>query len=181
MPTPLPPRALVLLSTLLTIAGMFSAEGEEVSLARSVNPGDCQNAVELWLLEVEKVMQISIKTEIQASMEAYVQKVREVWILEWPGQVVLCVSQLYWTQDVEEALTQVWTAPLATAAVPSSDPPLPISRRETPPRLGLGPVEWSSRPLHERTCPGEVALDALIPKILFSFFAEFMVRVNSGG
>ena len=37
-------------------------------------------------------------------VKAYTQEQREQWVQNWPGQVVLCVSQIYWTSHVHEAL-----------------------------------------------------------------------------
>lgn len=31
---------------------------------------------------------------------------RDQWVLQWPGQVVICVSSIFWTQEVSAALEE---------------------------------------------------------------------------
>ena len=38
-------------------------------------------------------------------LQAYDSELRDLWVLDWPGQVVLCVSQIFWTFEVTEAIT----------------------------------------------------------------------------
>ena len=39
------------------------------------------------------------------NIEAYhTEESREAWILNWPGQMVLCGSQYHWTMEVEAAI-----------------------------------------------------------------------------
>lgn len=39
----------------------------------------------------------------QDSVIAYFTANREEWILSWPGQIVLCASQIHWTSEVCES------------------------------------------------------------------------------
>lgn len=36
--------------------------------------------------------------------QAYAVDPRIQWVREWPGQVVICVNQIYWTAEVHEAI-----------------------------------------------------------------------------
>jgi len=63
-----------------------------------------QGMVEKWLLEVEETMVMSIRDVIRQSVNAYAVTQRKQWVIEWPGQVAICVSCIYWTGEVTEAM-----------------------------------------------------------------------------
>ncbi|KAJ3194173.1 Dynein heavy chain 3, axonemal [Irineochytrium annulatum] len=86
------------------IIAMCSSENERVRLKEVIEPAAAKGAVEKWLLQVEKVMQSSVHLQISNALKAYSESPREKWVLEWPGQVVLCVSQIFWTKEVTEAI-----------------------------------------------------------------------------
>ena len=60
--------------------------------------------VEKWLLQVEDVMINSVRKVSGESVEGYKTTSRDRWVMEWPGQIVICVSSIYWTADVERAM-----------------------------------------------------------------------------
>jgi hypothetical protein len=39
-------------------------------------------------------------------LTAYKNSLRTDWVQVWPGQVVLCGSSVYWTEQVEDAITR---------------------------------------------------------------------------
>ncbi|XP_063405511.1 dynein axonemal heavy chain 12-like isoform X3 [Mytilus trossulus] len=88
----------------LDIHAMFSSEGEKITFSQVISTSDARGAVEKWLLQVQDVMLMSIKDVCAKAMEAYAIDPRIDWVREWPGQVVLCVSQAYWTREVHEAI-----------------------------------------------------------------------------
>ncbi|XP_050464456.1 dynein axonemal heavy chain 12-like [Cataglyphis hispanica] len=53
---------------------------------------------------VEKQMVRSVREEIYLSYLDYEINERIAWVLIWPGMVVLCVSQIYWTLEVQNCL-----------------------------------------------------------------------------
>ncbi|NXL48091.1 DYH7 protein, partial [Podilymbus podiceps] len=88
----------------LDIKAMYSSEGERVELISTISTSEARGAVEKWLIQVEDTMLKSIHDIIARSRMAYLETERKKWVLEWPGQVVLCVSQMFWTSEVHEAL-----------------------------------------------------------------------------
>nr|CAH7749861.1 unnamed protein product [Callosobruchus chinensis] len=88
----------------LEILAMFSMENEKVNLKSKVNTKDAGGSVEKWLVQVEEQMVISVKDQILRSFKSYLILPRTVWVQKWPGQVVLCVSQMHWTFNVHRAL-----------------------------------------------------------------------------
>ena len=55
-------------------------------------------------VQVEAGMAESIKESCKLGVAAYAAQAREQWVLEWPGQVVLAVSAIFWTSAVTNAL-----------------------------------------------------------------------------
>uniref|UniRef100_A0A3B4A2Y1 Dynein axonemal heavy chain 12 n=1 Tax=Periophthalmus magnuspinnatus TaxID=409849 RepID=A0A3B4A2Y1_9GOBI len=83
---------------------MYSNEGERVALVQNISTVEAKGAVEKWLVQVEDVMLRSVRDVIAQSREAYAETNRSQWVREWPGQVVLCTSQIFWTLEVHEAI-----------------------------------------------------------------------------
>ncbi|XP_013387188.1 dynein heavy chain 12, axonemal, partial [Lingula anatina] len=88
----------------LDIHSMFSSEGEKVKLSEVISTSEARGAVEKWLLQVQDTMLVSVRDVIADSREAYETTAREKWVLDWPGQVVLAVSQIFWTLEIHEAI-----------------------------------------------------------------------------
>ncbi|KAI5736725.1 hypothetical protein M8J76_006447 [Diaphorina citri] len=88
----------------LEVVAMRSAEGEVVDLLDKINTAAARGQVEKWLLQLEQGMKKSVHKMVDDAMEAYKKKKREEWVMDWPGQTVLCVGSAYWTADVHKAI-----------------------------------------------------------------------------
>ncbi|KAG5305945.1 DYH3 protein, partial [Pseudoatta argentina] len=88
------------------IIGMLSAEEEYVPLSGKIYPADAKGMVERWLCQVEELMLISLRDIAEQSVLAYFDAMREEWVLSWPGQIIICVSQIHWTNEVYESFEQ---------------------------------------------------------------------------
>ncbi|KAJ3389327.1 Dynein heavy chain 7, axonemal [Entophlyctis sp. JEL0112] len=90
----------------LDIKGMYSAQKEYVKFKGNVSTSDAAGSVEKWLLDVEKMMLVSLREVCAFAHAAYAATAREKWVLEWAGQVVIGVSSIYWTREVEDVLLE---------------------------------------------------------------------------
>nr|XP_019953955.1 PREDICTED: dynein heavy chain 12, axonemal-like [Paralichthys olivaceus] len=90
----------------LDIQAMYSSEGERVQLIQNISTSQAKGAVEKWLVQVEDMMIKSVRDQVAQSRLAYAATDRNQWVKEWPGQVVLCTSQIFWTSEVHEAIRQ---------------------------------------------------------------------------
>ena len=77
--------------------------GRGVPLSKEIDPAET-GAVEMWMLEFEDVMKESMREVTAKSIAEYATVSREEWILDWPGQVVIAGSQVYWTHEVTDAI-----------------------------------------------------------------------------
>jgi len=88
----------------LDIKSMLSSEGEKLELVDLISTSEAKGAVERWLLQVEEMMLATVRDVIIRANEVYQDTPRDLWVTQWPGQIVLYVSQMYWTLEVHDAL-----------------------------------------------------------------------------
>ncbi|CAK9071075.1 unnamed protein product [Durusdinium trenchii] len=100
----------------LNISGMVSPEKEVVPMTTYVDPVAANGAVEKWLVQVEDAMLESIRDQSFQSRDDYVNTSFVDWVQKWPGQVVIGIFNLFWTAEVNQALTEHGNAGLVEYA-----------------------------------------------------------------
>ena len=90
----------------LDIISLYSSEKERLPLLQKVSTVEAKGSVEKWLLGVETMMLKSVQHTVKLAYEAFTKTPREKWVLEWPGQVVIAVSQIFWTLGLEQAISK---------------------------------------------------------------------------
>ncbi|XP_048510723.1 dynein axonemal heavy chain 7 isoform X3 [Athalia rosae] len=88
----------------LEIFSMISDDKEEIKIQDIISTSAARGCVEKWLVQVEEQMVTSIRHETFMSFLDYEVNERVYWVRVWPGMVVLCVSQIYWSMEVQNCL-----------------------------------------------------------------------------
>jgi len=107
----------------LKITYMISSETERVKFIKIIDPESPANKgnVERWLDELEKSQWLSIRDEVERSRDEYPTLERTKWVVRWPAQVILLVSQIFWTQDVTREIQDNGTPGLERFAEASQE------------------------------------------------------------
>ncbi|XP_045680245.1 dynein axonemal heavy chain 9 isoform X1 [Phyllostomus hastatus] len=84
--------------------GMYSKENEYVAFSK---PCDCSGQVEIWLNHVLVHMKATIRHEMAEGVTAYEEKPREQWLFDYPAQVALTCTQIWWTMEVGMAFARL--------------------------------------------------------------------------
>ncbi|GAB1597647.1 dynein beta chain, ciliary isoform X1, partial [Argonauta hians] len=87
-----------------TAKAMCSKDGEKIRLYKNF---DCTGQVEIWLNSVLDNMRATVRHEMTIAVLDYEEKPRESWIFDFPAQVALCGTQIWWTSDVNMAFVRL--------------------------------------------------------------------------
>ncbi|KAM9424094.1 dynein axonemal heavy chain 9 isoform 2-T2 [Pholidichthys leucotaenia] len=84
--------------------GMYSKEDEFVPFDQ---PCDCTGQIEVWLNRLLDTMRSTVRHEMTEAVTAYEDKPREQWLFDYPAQVALTCTQIWWTSDVGMAFARL--------------------------------------------------------------------------
>lgn len=100
---PEPQPGVLISSSELSMTHFIAGDGEAVAFNELVRP---KGNVEDWLLEVERVMQRSLREIFQNAWAEYVKMDRVEWVTTggWPGMIVIAGCQTAWTIETGLAI-----------------------------------------------------------------------------
>lgn len=85
--------------------GMLSKDHNEyVGFSAECN---CTGKVEDWLNRVTDVMRYTLNRLFAQSIDAYEEKARDAWVFDWPAQVALCITQIWWSIEIGHVFRKV--------------------------------------------------------------------------
>ena len=59
----------------------------------------------------------SVRKVVGEAFDAYMSTPRKEWVVEWPGQVVICVGSVFWTSEVTAAFKANQGLPVSAAVL----------------------------------------------------------------
>ncbi|XP_067673689.1 dynein beta chain, ciliary-like [Haliotis asinina] len=85
---------------LKSASGMYSKDGEYVDLDKKC---DLSGQVEVWLNRLLDSQCSTVRHELTEAVSGYEEKPRDQWLFDFPAQVALCGTQIWWTTEVNIA------------------------------------------------------------------------------
>ncbi|CAF3056070.1 unnamed protein product [Rotaria socialis] len=83
---------------------MYSKESEKVDFP---SPCDLNGQVETWLNRVLDKMRETVRFCLSEAINAFEEKPREHWVQDYPAQIALTGSQVFWTMEVNLAFSRI--------------------------------------------------------------------------
>lgn len=87
-----------------TAIAMEAKDGEMVDFP---SPCDLSGQVEVWLNRLLDKQCKTVWHWLNEAVQAYEEKPREQWIMDFPGQIALTGSQIWWTTEVNMAFAKL--------------------------------------------------------------------------
>uniref|UniRef100_A0A667Y5V4 Dynein axonemal heavy chain 11 n=1 Tax=Myripristis murdjan TaxID=586833 RepID=A0A667Y5V4_9TELE len=87
-----------------TAVGMYSKEKEYVPFQSGCS---CTGPVEEWLTCLESTMRECVRGYLSEALSVYEDRPREQWVLDFPAQVALTGSQIWWSNDMDLVFQRV--------------------------------------------------------------------------
>lgn len=63
--------------------------------------------VEGWLNRIQNRMRSSLRNYMSEAVVSYEEKPRDQWLFDYPAQVSLCGTQIWWTTEVNMAFERL--------------------------------------------------------------------------
>lgn len=76
---------------------MIAKDGEEVDFCQECI---CEGQVEVWLNRLMNAMRETLRLSLSDAVKTYEVKPRDQWLFDYPSQVSLCGTQIWWTSEV---------------------------------------------------------------------------------
>ncbi|BET02170.1 Dynein, axonemal heavy chain [Nesidiocoris tenuis] len=84
--------------------GFWAKDGEYVA---TTGLCDCGGQVEKWLNNVTTIMRRTLRNILNHAVKAYDDKPRESWIFDYPAQLALVGTQIWWAVEVEISFSKI--------------------------------------------------------------------------
>ncbi|GLG99540.1 Dynein beta chain [Gryllus bimaculatus] len=84
--------------------GMYAKDSEYVPFCE---PCDCSGKVEQWLIQLTITMRKTMRHNFEDCILTYEEKAREQWIFDYPAQVALVGTQIWWATEVNIAFSRL--------------------------------------------------------------------------